>query len=79
MSLYDKSLATYDEGDAFDQLRRSVHRDLGLPLRSRRLATGGREAPRRGLTPDDPLLDTLPTTAGSPSQPASAGTVGTPA
>ena len=54
LSLYDKSLATYDEGDAFDHASRGrVHRDLraaaagrgGPPRR-------GRAAPRRGLDLD---------------------------
>ena len=54
LSLYDKSLATYDEGDAFDHaVGGRVHRDLraaaagrGGPPRRRR------QAPRRGLDVD---------------------------
>ena len=54
LSLYDKNLATYDEGDAFDHASGGrVHRDLraaapgrgGPPRR-------GRQAPRRGLDLD---------------------------
>ncbi len=56
LSLYDKILATYDEGDAFDHaVGGRVHRDLraaaagrgGSPRR-------GRQAPRRGLDLDGP-------------------------
>ena len=57
MSLYDKSLATYDEGDAFDHASAvGLHRDLrAAAARRGGAARGRRQAPRRGLDMDGPV------------------------
>ena len=63
LSLYDKSLATYDEGDAFDhQSAVGFIEIFGLPLRTE-AARHGAVGRRYGAawTWTDPLLDTLPT------------------
>ena len=54
MSLYDKSLATYDEGDAFDHAQRGrLHRDLrAAAARRGGAARRRRQASRRGLDLD---------------------------
>ena len=64
LSLYDKSLATYDEGDAFDHAAAVGFIEIfGLPLRVE-AARHGRSATHHGAawTWTDPLLDSLPTT-----------------
>ena len=64
LSLYDKSLATYDEGDAFDHAAAVGFIEIfGLPLRveaARHGAVGHRHG--AAWTWTEPLLDTLPTT-----------------
>jgi argininosuccinate synthase len=64
LSLYDKSLATYDEGDAFDHAAAVGFLEIfGLPLRveaARHGAVGRHHG--AAWTWTDPLLDTLPTT-----------------
>jgi argininosuccinate synthase len=68
MSLYDKSLATYDEGDAFDHKSAVGFIEIfGLPLRveaARHGAVGARYG--AAWTWTDPLLDTLPTKVTDP-------------
>jgi len=68
LSLYDKSLATYDEGDAFDHKSAVGFIEIfGLPLRveaARHGAVGARYGAAWSWT--DPLLDTLPTTVTDP-------------
>ena len=68
MSLYDKSLATYDEGDAFDHAAAVGFIEIfGLPLRveaARHGAVGAHHG--AAWTWTDPLLDTLPTTVADP-------------
>jgi argininosuccinate synthase len=64
LSLYDKSLATYDEGDAFDHAAAGGFIEIfGLPLRVE-AARHGAVGPRYGAawTWTDPLLEHLPTT-----------------
>jgi argininosuccinate synthase len=64
LSLYDKSLATYDEGDAFDHAAAVGFIEIfGLPLRVE-AARHGAVGPRYGAawTWTDPLLEHLPTT-----------------
>jgi argininosuccinate synthase len=68
LSLYDKSLATYDEGDAFDHKSAVGFIEIfGLPLRveaARHGAVGARYG--AAWTWTDPLLDTLPTKVTDP-------------
>jgi argininosuccinate synthase len=68
LSLYDKSLATYDEGDAFDHASAVGFIEIfGLPLRveaARHGAVGARYGAAWSWT--DPLLETLPTTVTDP-------------
>jgi argininosuccinate synthase len=68
LSLYDKSLATYDEGDAFDHASAVGFIEIfGLPLRveaARHGAVGARYG--AAWTWTDPLLETLPTTVTDP-------------
>ena len=68
MSLYDKALATYDEGDAFDHASAVGFIEIfGLPLRVE-AARHGAVGKHHGAawTWTDPLLDTLPTTVADP-------------
>jgi argininosuccinate synthase len=63
LSLYDKSLATYDAGDAFDHAAAIGFIEIfGLPLRVE-AARHGAVGPRYGAawTWTDPLLEDLPT------------------
>ena len=68
LSLYDKNLATYDEGDAFDHESAVGFINIfGLPLRveaARHGAVGARHG--AAWTWTDPLLDSLPTTVSDP-------------
>ena len=68
LSLYDKSLATYDEGDAFDHASAVGFIEIfGLPLRveaARHGAVGARYGAAWSWT--DPLLDSLPTKVTDP-------------
>jgi len=68
LSLYDKSLATYDEGDAFDHKSAVGFIEIfGLPLRveaARHGAVGRHHGAAWAWTP--PLLETLPTTVEDP-------------
>jgi argininosuccinate synthase len=68
LSLYDKSLATYDEGDAFDHKSAVGFIEIfGLPLRveaARHGAVGARYGAAWSWT--DPLLDSLPTKVTDP-------------
>jgi argininosuccinate synthase len=68
LSLYDKSLATYDEGDAFDHAAAVGFIEIfGLPLRveaARHGAVGARHG--AAWTWTDPLLDGLPTSVTDP-------------
>jgi argininosuccinate synthase len=68
LSLYDKNLATYDEGDAFDHAAAVGFITIfGLPLRveaARHGAVGARHG--AAWTWTDPLLDSLPTTVSDP-------------
>jgi argininosuccinate synthase len=68
LSLYDKNLATYDEGDAFDHAAAVGFINIfGLPLRveaARHGAVGARHG--AAWTWTDPLLDSLPTTVSDP-------------
>jgi len=70
LSLYDKDLATYDEGDAFDHAAAVGFIEIfGLPLRveaARHGAVGARYG--AAWTWTDPLLDSLPTTLADPEQ-----------
>ncbi|MDP9482587.1 MAG: argininosuccinate synthase [Chloroflexota bacterium] len=67
LSLYDRSLATYDEGDAFDHAAAVGFIEIfGLPLRveaARHGAVGRHHG--AAWTWTDPLLDSLPTTVES--------------
>jgi argininosuccinate synthase len=69
LSLYDKDLATYDQGDAFDHAAAVGFIGIfGLPLRveaARHGAVGARYG--AAWTWTDPLLDGLPTTVTDPS------------
>ena len=68
LSLYDKSLATYDEGDAFDHASAVGFIEIfGLPLRVE-AARHGAVGKRHGAawTWTDPLLADLPTTVTDP-------------
>ncbi|MCI0345108.1 MAG: argininosuccinate synthase [Chloroflexi bacterium] len=68
LSLYDKSLATYDEGDAFDHKSAVGFIEIfGLPLRveaARHGSVGRHHGAAWAWTP--PLLETLPTTVEDP-------------
>ena len=68
LSLYEKSLATYDEGDAFDHASAVGFIEIfGLPLRveaARHGAVGNRYG--SAWTWTDPLLEGLPTTVADP-------------
>jgi hypothetical protein len=68
LSLYDKNLATYDEGDAFDHASAVGFIEIfGLPLRveaARHGAVGKHHGAAWAWTP--PLLETLPTTVEDP-------------
>ncbi len=68
LSLYDKNLATYDEGDAFDHASAVGFIEIfGLPLRveaARHGAVGRHHGAAWSWT--DPLLDSLPTTMSDP-------------
>ena len=68
LSLYDKSLATYDEGDAFDHASAVGFIEIfGLPLRveaARHGAVGARYGAAWSWT--EPLLETLPTNVTDP-------------
>ena len=68
LSLYDKSLATYDEGDAFDHAAAVGFIEIfGLPLRveaARSGAVGKHHGAAWAWT--DPLLASLPTTVADP-------------
>ena len=68
LSLYDKSLATYDEGDAFDHASAVGFIEIfGLPLRVE-AARHGAVGKHHGAawTWTDPLLEDLPTTVTDP-------------
>ncbi|HET9613557.1 MAG TPA: argininosuccinate synthase, partial [Candidatus Limnocylindrales bacterium] len=69
LSLYDKDLATYDKGDAFDHAAAVGFIGIfGLPLRveaARHGAVGARYG--AAWTWTDPLLDDLPTTVTDPT------------
>ena len=68
LSLYDKSLATYDEGDAFDHASAVGFIEIfGLPLRVE-AARHGAVGKHHGAawTWTDPLLEGLPTTVTDP-------------
>ena len=75
LSLYDKNLATYDEGDAFDHAAAVGFISIfGLPLRveaARHGAVGSRYG--AAWTWTDPLLDSLPTTVSDPAEAVPAG------
>jgi argininosuccinate synthase len=74
LSLYDKNLATYDEGDAFDHASAVGFIEIfGLPLRveaARHGAVGAHHGAAWAWTP--PLLEHLPTTVADP-EPAGVG------
>ena len=75
LSLYDKNLATYDTGDAFDHAAAVGFISIfGLPLRVE-AARHGAVGTRYGAawTWTDPLLEDLPTTVTDPSEPVAAG------
>jgi argininosuccinate synthase len=74
LSLYDKDLATYDEGDAFDHAAAVGFIGIfGLPLRVE-AARHGAVGKRHGAawTWTDPLLETLPVSVTDP-EPVAAG------
>jgi argininosuccinate synthase len=75
LSLYDKDLATYDQGDAFDHAAAvGFIKIFGLPLRveaARHGAIGLHHGAAWSWT--DPLLDDVPTTVTDPSEPVAAG------
>jgi argininosuccinate synthase len=75
LSLYDKDLATYDKGDAFDHAAAVGFISIfGLPLRveaARHGAVGARYG--AAWTWTDPLLADLPTTVTDPAEPVAAG------
>ncbi|HLO35725.1 MAG TPA: hypothetical protein VK194_06575, partial [Candidatus Deferrimicrobium sp.] len=75
LSLYDRNLATYDTGDAFDHAAAvGFIRIFGLPLRveaARHGAVGRHHG--AAWTWTDPLLADLPTTVTDPSEPVAAG------
>ena len=70
LSLYDKKLATYDEGDAFDHAAAVGFIEIfGLPLRVE-AARHGAVGPRYGAawTWTEPLLEGLPTSVTDPDR-----------
>ena len=75
LSLYDKNLATYDEGDAFDHKSAVGFIEIfGLPLRveaARHGAVGRHHGAAWAWT--DPLLEGLPTTVTDPTEAVPAG------
>ncbi len=75
LSLYDKNLATYDEGDAFDHAAAVGFISIfGLPLRveaARHGAVGSRYG--AAWTWTDPLLESLPTKVSDPEEAVPAG------
>jgi len=75
LSLYDKNLATYDQGDAFDHASAVGFISIfGLPLRveaARHGAVGARYG--AAWTWTDPLLDDLPIKVTGPSEAVAAG------
>jgi argininosuccinate synthase len=75
LSLYDKNLATYDEGDAFDHAAAVGFIGIfGLPLRveaARHGAVGSRYG--AAWTWTDPLLESLPTKVSDPEEAVPAG------
>jgi argininosuccinate synthase len=75
LSLYDKNLATYDEGDAFDHKSAVGFIEIfGLPLRveaARHGAVGRHHG--AAWTWTDPLLESLPTKVTDPSEAVAAG------
>jgi argininosuccinate synthase len=75
LSLYDKSLATYDTGDAFDHAAAVGFIGIfGLPLRveaARHGAVGARYGAAWSWT--DPLLEDLPVSVTDASEPVPAG------
>jgi argininosuccinate synthase len=74
LSLYEKRLATYDEGDAFDHAAAVGFIEIfGLPLRTeaaRHGAVGAHHGAAWSWT--EPLLDSLPTTVANPEEAAAA-------
>jgi arginosuccinate synthase-like protein len=69
LSLYDKNLATYDVGDAFDHASAVGFIEIfGLPLRTE-AARHGAVGRRHGAawTWTDPLLESLPTKVTDPA------------
>jgi argininosuccinate synthase len=70
LSLYEKSLATYDEGDAFDHAAAvGFIRIFGLPLRveaARHGAVGAHHGAAWSWT--EPLLGALPVTVADPQE-----------
>jgi argininosuccinate synthase len=74
LSLYEKRLATYDEGDAFDHAAAVGFIEIfGLPLRTeaaRHGAVGAHHGAAWSWT--EPLLKDLPTTVASPEEAAAA-------
>jgi argininosuccinate synthase len=75
LSLYDRNLATYDTGDAFDHAAAVGFISIfGLPLRveaARHGAVGAHYG--AAWTWTDPLLGDLPTTVTDPAEPVAAG------
>jgi len=75
LSLYDKNLATYDEGDAFDHAAAVGFIEIfGLPLRveaARHGAVGRHHG--AAWTWTDPLLEQLPTSVTDPTEAVPAG------
>ena len=75
LSLYDKNLATYDEGDAFDHKSAVGFIEIfGLPLRveaARHGAVGRHHG--AAWTWTEPLLESLPTKVTDPSEAVAAG------
>jgi argininosuccinate synthase len=75
LSLYDKNLATYDEGDAFDHASAVGFIEIfGLPLRveaARHGAVGRHHGAAWSWT--DPLLEALPTSVTDPTEAVPAG------
>ena len=78
LSLYDRNLATYDEGDAFDHASAVGFIEIfGLPLRveaARSGAVGMHHGAAWSWT--EPLLDGLPTSVSEPEAAGAAGSAG---